>query len=948
MKKSGLFFIAALLCCNLQSTFAQESQSPPLPIDKDVRIGKLDNGLTYYIRHNATPEKRVEFHLAQKVGSILEEPQQRGLAHFLEHMAFNGSKNFPGDEKGLNIIAWCETKGIQFASNLNAYTSVDKTVYRISDVPTTNANVVDSCLLILHDWSNALLLTDKEIDKERGVIREEWRSTNSGMLRILSNGLPTIYPNSKYADCIPIGNMEVINNFPYKELRSYYSKWYRPDLQGIIIVGDVNVDEMEQKLKKAFADIKKPSTPATRTYYPVENNKEPIVFVGTDKELPSPMVIISFKHEATPDALKNNMDYYATQYMINIVINMLNTRFEELVQKPNQPFNGANSEFGDFLVAKTKRAFILNASCKAEYMSSSIKALLAEAERARRFGFTAGEYERAKANFLKSLESEYNERNKTQNIVYANSYINHFLDNEPIVGIEFDYATMNQIVPSIPLELINKVTQQLISDENQTVLIAGTENGNATYPSKDEVTTLLKNMKSLDIKPYEDKVSNEPLITQKPKKGKILSEKKGDVFGTTKLTLSNGATVYIKKTDFKNDEIAMAAISVGGNSLLPDNEILNINQLNSVALIGGVSKFSKIELSKMLAGKSVSVEPTVEVINESMMGNCSPNDLETMLQLTYLSFTSPRKDAEAFESFKNRLKAELQNAEANPMKTFSDSASTALYGKGNPRFMLMKPEMVDQINYDRILEMYKERFKNAGDFNFYFVGNIDIEKAKPLIEEYIASLPSSKVKETFKNKALHYRKGQYVKEFAKQQEIPQATILFVLSGNSPYNLKNKIMLDLLQQALNVTFTEEIREKEGGTYGVNTSGDFTKFPEEKCDLQIFFQTDPAKKDKLTAIVSEQLKKVANEGPNVESLQKAKEHLLKKNQENQIKNYYWINNLYEYFNTGVDYTKNFEGLVKNITVKDIQMFMQDLLKQGNEIKVIMTTPKAEKDK
>lgn len=941
MKKLGLFLISALFCCNLQSTFAQQSQ-PPLPIDKDVRIGKLDNGLTYYIRRNTFPEKRIEFHLAQKVGSILEEPQQRGLAHFLEHMAFNGTKNFPGDDKGLGIIPWCESKGIQFGSNLNAYTSIDKTVYRISDVPSDNINVIDSCLLILHDWSNALLLTDKEIDKERGVIREEWRSTNNGMLRIINNGLPTLFPNSKYSDCIPIGNLDVINNFKYKELRDYYTKWYRPDLQGVIIVGDINVDEMEQKLKKVFADVKKATKPAERIYYSVENNKEPIVYIGTDKELPSPTVNIFFKLEVTPDSLKNTIDYYASQYLIGLVTNMFNNRFEELLQTANQPFNNANAEFNDFLVAKTKRAFTLNANCKADHLSNSIKILLTEAERARRFGFTAGEYERAQANYLKYLESLYKEKNKTQNIVYANSYINNFLDNEPIPGIEFEYATMNQIVPTVPLEVINQLVQKLIPDENQTVLIGGVENNKSNNPTKEEVVAMLKSMKSLDIKPYEDKVKNEPLITQNPKSGKIISEKNGDIYGTTKLVLSNGATVYLKKTNFKNDEIVMTAFSKGGNSLLPDSEMLNINNLNSVALVGGVGKLSKIELTKMLAGKKVSVEPSVDVINESVTGYCSPNDLETMLQLTYLSFTSPRKDTQAFESFKSRLKAELQNLEANPMKTFSDSVNIVLYKKDNPRFMLMKPNMVDQINYDRVLEMYKDRYKNAGDFNFYFVGNINIEKAKPLIEKYIASLPSSKIKETFKNKTLKYRKGKYIKEFSKKQEIPQATILFVISGNNKYNLRNKIILDLLQQTLNVMYTEEIREKEGGTYGVETTGNLSKLPEEKCDIQIFFQTDPAKKDKLVTVVREQLKKVASDGPAVENLQKAKEYLLKKNHENQENNYYWVNNLNEYFSTGVDNTAEFEKLVKNITVKDLQMFMHNLLKQGNEIEVTMTIP------
>ena len=392
----GLFLIAAFICSNFQPIFAQPMQLPPLPVDKNVRMGKLENGLTYYIRHNALPEKRVDFYIAQKVGSILEEPQQRGLAHFLEHMAFNGTKNFPGNEKGLGIVPWCETKGIKFGANLNAYTSTDETVYNISNAPADKVNVVDSCLLILHDWSNAILLTDTEIDKERGVIREEWRSSNSGMQRLITNALPLLYPGSKYADCMPIGNIDVINNFPYKAIRDYYAKWYRTDLQGIIIVGDINVDEMEAKLKKVFSDVKAPVNPAKRIYYTVDDNKEPIVAIATDKEVETPSVSVFFKHEVTPDSMKNNIGYYAANYMFSMATSMLNSRLNELREKANAPFTGAYSQHGRFFISNAKDAFSVNADCKADGIETALKTILEEAERARRFGFTASEYERGR------------------------------------------------------------------------------------------------------------------------------------------------------------------------------------------------------------------------------------------------------------------------------------------------------------------------------------------------------------------------------------------------------------------------------------------------------------------------------------------------------------------------------------------------------------------------
>lgn len=941
----GLFFIAAFICCNFQTAFAQQMQFPPLPVDKNVRIGKLDNGLTYYIRHNALPEKRVDFYIAQKVGAILEEPQQRGLAHFLEHMAFNGTKNFPGNEKGLGVVAWCETKGIKFGTNLNAYTGIERTVYNVSNVPTDKVNVVDSCLLILHDWSNAILLSDSEIDKERGVIREEWRSSNSGMRRIIKNVLPTLYPDSKYADCMPIGNIDVINNFPYKDIRDYYAKWYRSDLQGIIIVGDINVDEMEAKVKKVFSNIKAPVNPAKRTYFTIADNKEPIVAIATDKEMQSTSISVFFKHEATPDSLKNNIGYYASNYMFNMVTSMLNSRLNELREKANPPFTGAYSSHGDYFVSNAKESFSINAECKEDGIETALKTILEETERARRFGFTASEYERARANYLQRLESAYNERNKNKSEVYAEEYIENFLDKEPIPGIEYEYTIMNKIIPSISVEVINQVMKQLVSDTNQAVLIAGPAKEGIKYPSEQAVIDLLKQMKSFDLKAYEDKVSNEPLISGKLKGGKIISEKSGEIFGTTKLTLSNGVTVYVKKTDYKADEILMRGVSLGGSSLFPDKDALNIAQLNEVALIGGIGNFNKVNLSKALAGKRASVSPSIGNDTEAVGGKCSPKDFETMMQLTYLTFTAPRKDNEAFESYKNRLKAELQNADANPMTAFGDSVTATLYGK-NPRIVYLKQNMVDKINYDRILEMYKDRYKNAGDFTFYFIGNIDLEKVKPLIAEYLGSLPAINRKETFKDNKIYIRKGNIKNEFAKKQETPMATILFVLNGSSKYDLKNNILSSFAQQALDMVYTTEIREKEGGTYGVNCFVKSNKFPKEEVTLQIVFQTDPAKKDKLVGIVVEQLKKMAKEGPSNEHMQKIKEYMLKKNADNQKENSYWLGNINEFFFTGMDRTKNYEMIVNSITNKDIQQFINEIMQQKNQIQIIMTVPEGDK--
>lgn len=937
-----LGFAVIMLCGSFQLASAQ-MQMPPIPVDKDVRIGHLDNGLTYYIRHNALPEHRVEFHIAQKVGSILEEPQQRGLAHFLEHMAFNGTKNFPGDEKGLGIVQWCETKGIKFGVNLNAYTSVDQTVYRISNVPTDDQSVVDSCLLILHDWSNAVLLSDKEIDKERGVIHEEWRSRNSGIMRLYTEAQAVMYPGDKYADCMPIGSIDVIDNFPYQAIRDYYAKWYRPDLQGIIIVGDIDVDQMEAKIKSVFADVKKPVNPAKRVYYPVADNQEPLVYIGKDKEIDDPTIEIYFKQDPTPDSIKGNMAYLLQQYMLSMTTSMLNSRLNELRQSANPPFIYAGCYYGNYFLAQTKDAFTLSISSKAEGINEALKAGLTELERVRRYGFTESEYERARANYLQRLESAYNEREKTKNDSYVNEYINHFLMAEPIPGIEFEYTTMNQIAPNIPVMAINQAIQQggLLPDNNQVVFIAAPEKEGIVCPTKEEVIAQLKGMKDLKVEAYVDKVSNEPLMKEAPKGGKIVSENTNAIYGTTELTLSNGVKVYIKKTDFKADEIQMKGVSLGGTSLFPDNDKLEMSYLNSVIQAGGLGNFSKVDLTKMLAGKKVSVNAAVGANTEGITGSCSPKDFETMMQLTYLSFTAPRKDMDAFASLKSRIKAQLESAESNPLSSINDTIQKMMYGY-HPRYFSMKPEMVDQINYDRIIEMYKDRFADASDFRFFLVGNVDIEKVKPLIEQYLGALPSTGRKETFRDNHMDIAKGMLENTYAKEQQTPMATVFMLYSGKCKYDLKDNLLMSFLTQALDMVYTEEVREKEGGTYGVSSYGQLSKHPNEKFMLQIVYQTDPAKKDHLNGVIDAQMKKMASEGPTEEHLQKIKEYMLKKYKDNQKENGYWLNNLDEYFYTGVDYTQGYEEAVNSITVKDVQKFAADLVNQGNKITVVMTVP------
>lgn len=926
----------------LFNTFLAEAQQfQKMPLDAKVRIGKLDNGLTYYIRHNAKPEKRAEFYIAQKVGAILEEPEQRGLAHFLEHMAFNGTKNFPGDDKGLGIIKWCESKGIKFGEDLNAYTGVDETVYNISNVPTNNIQVVDSCLLILHDWSGAILLRDDEIDKERGVIREEWRSTNSGMQRILTNALPVLYPNSKYSDCMPIGSIDVINNFPYKAIKDYYHKWYRPDQQGLIIVGDIDVDYVEAKLKELFKDVKAPVNPAKREYYPVEDNKEPIIFIGKDKELTSVQALVYSKKEPVPAEVKETPLYLAFDYLKSSIISMTNSRLYELSEKPNCPFVGSTLGYGQFILSRTKDAFELSVVCRPNKVAEGMEAALSELEKVKRYGFTQSEYDRVKANYLNTLEVAYKEKDNRKNGSIVDLCLQHFLNNEPLVDVEYSYKLMKQIAESTTLEHINQLAKTLFDGKNEVAIIAGPDKENITYPTEQQVLAMLKNMPNLQLETYEDKVTNEPLIAKEPKAGKVIKRVDNDIYGSTKLVLSNGVKVYIKPTDFKADQIIMSASSWGGHSLFDNKDIYNIQVLNSAAQIGGLGNFDRVSLGKALTGKNATASTSISDRTEEVSGSCSPKDLETMLQLTYLGFTSPRKDKEAFDAFATKYKDALHNAYANPMRAFGDSISVYLYGN-HPRAISFKEADVDKINYDRVLEMYADRFADASDFTFFFVGNIDVNTAIPLIEKYIASLPSIKRKEYYRDNKLYIIKGKHSHEFEKQQESHMATILYVLTGDAKYSLKNSLTMDILTEALTMVYTDEIREKEGGTYGVGCEGGIKRHPIETMTLQISFQTDPEKREHLSKIVLDQLYKMAENGPSGENVKKIKEFMIKQVTAAKKENGYWLSALSSKIFSGVELVEGYEETINSITVEDVKALLNDLLKQKNIIKAVMTSP------
>lgn len=934
MKSLKTIFAAAILA---GSTVTVSAQSPSLlPVDSDVRIGKLENGLTYYIRHNGLPEKQADFYIAQKVGSILEEDDQRGLAHFLEHMCFNGTTHFPGN----TLREYLETIGVKFGANLNAYTSIDETVYNITNVPVTRDGVIDSCLLILHDWADDLTLSPEEIDKERGVIHEEWRTSMGAMMRMYEQVFPVIYQNNRYGHRLPIGTMEVVDHFPYQALRDYYEKWYRPDLQGIIVVGDINVDSVEQKIKRLFSPIRMPENPAEREYFPVADNAEPIITVAKDREQEVPVVYLFHKHDVIPDEQKNSVEYLAANYMTWAIEEMLNSRISELMQQANPPFIQSFVSDENFLLSKTKGAFTGIAVTKEDGILTGTEAMMREIERVRRFGFTASEYARAKADYLRGLEVSYNERDKQRTPSYVNEYLANFLNGEPIPGAENYYGIMSQVVPSIPIEAINEWMKQLIREDNVVLSVFCPEKEGMTYPTETELKGIIEKVRTEQLEAYVDKVSNEPLLQEKPRAGKVLKTEKG-AFGTTVLTLSNGVRVIVKHTDFKADELLMSAFSPGGNSLFDNKDVLQFSLMNDIVSLGGVGNFSQTDLDKVLAGKVASANTTVNTYSEGASGSCSPQDLETMLQLTYLRFTAPRTDADAFASFISRLKAALANQEANPMSAFSDSVQATFYNK-NPRIFSLKADMTDKVDYAKVMELYKDRFEDAGDFTFLLVGNIDMAVATPLIEQYLGGLPSTGRKESFGETGISFRTGRHKNNFTRKLETPKSTIAITNSGNCPYTLKNKILMSMTEQLFDILYTQTIREEEGGTYGVRCGGIMSKYPEEKAVFQIYFDTDPARREEMTGLIKKGLDDFIANGPEADDLNKVKEYMLKTYQQNQKENGYWLGALNEFYWNKLDVNTGYEELVNSITPADLQEFAEAFFGQNNQAEVSMSSP------
>ena len=909
-------------------------QMPPVPVDKEVRIGKLDNGLTYYIRHNEYPKNQVDFYIAQKVGSILEEDDQRGLAHFLEHMCFNGTKNFPGN----SMVKWLESVGVKFGYNLNAYTSIDETVYRISSVPTERIGVQDSCLMILSDWADGLLLNGKDIDEERAVIHEEWRSQLPPNMRILEKLLPELYPDSRYGHRLPIGTMEVVDHFPHQALRDYYEKWYRPDLQGIVVVGDIDMDRIEGKIKELFSKIEKPVNPAERVYYPVADNEKPIVAFGSDKEQDKYVAQIMFKYDALPDSLKGTMADVTTAYLLDMAQMMLQIRLNELGQKADAPFAAASAFYGEFIMAKTKQAFQFAMLPKGNSFDEGLKAVYREALRAKRGGFTATEYARCRTEYLSQLEKAYNNRNQQENKTLAESYVRNFIDKKPIPGIETEYQMMSMIVNQIPVEAVNQVFSQIVSDKNLVVLGMMPAREGESCPKDEDILALLSQVEAENIAPYVDNVKDEPLVSELPAAGKVVKENMLSDFGAKEWILSNGAKVILKKTDFKADEINMMAVAKGGTSVYGNDKTADLMFMPAVLEQHGLGSFTNSELTKLMAGKQVSLKVSLDDYVRRLSGNTTPKDLKTYMEMIYMTFTGLTVTPDEFTAMQNLYKGVIQNQEQNPNFVFQKKVQEFLYSSPNKQVFGVSD--IEKANRENILSIIREQLANAAEFTFVFSGNFDEAELKALVEQYIATLPSMKGKkqELKHNPAVEIKSGNEEKEFSLKMEVPQGSAAVIISGKMPYSFKNRLMASMSAQIISARLLSEVREKEGAVYSIYTQGSQDRLSEVSVVYQTIFQVKPEKKDRALEIIRSEFENLAKETP-VEELDKVKEFMVKQITGDEQTNSYWCSMMAGNELLPSEVCVKAEQVIQSITPKEISGYVNEVMKQNNYRVLVM---------
>jgi zinc protease len=901
------------------------------PLDPNVKTGVLENGMHYFIRVNKMPEKRGEFYIAHNVGAILEDDNQNGLAHFTEHMAFNGTDNFP--KKG--ILDYLATIGVKFGTNVNASTGLERTVYNLSNVPFLREGIVDTALMILHDWSGYISFLPGEIDLERGVIREEWRMYGSAGERMGNELAPVIYKGSKYALRNVIGDTAVINHFKYETIKNFYKKWYRPDLQAIVVVGDFDETMMEARIKKVFGEIPKVQNPTPKEEYELPDNAEPLIGTATDKEATSTVVSVYYKHDATKDSDKN-LGYMRRQLIRGLINSMFGQRMSERANKENPPFLFARCYYGQY--TRTKDAFIGMAQAANNESIKALTALLTEMERMNRYGFTPPEFERAKADMMRNYESRYMERDKRKNRELVSANVSYFLTNNPNPGIEFEYAFAQSMLPGLSLDEVNIETRKYVRNDNQVVTITGPDKPGITLPSAAEIKTVLDTYKSAKIEPYVDALAGKNLMEQDPKPGKVVKISANTTFGTTEWVLSNGMRIIFKPTEFKEDELMMRGYSSGGTSLLKEDLIHSADLFSDAVAQMGIAGFSRTDLNKMMAGKRASVSLGLTDDQDLISARTSPKDLETALQLIHLSFTNPRWDATDYKTWMEKVKSNYINAASEPRTAMNDTIAVMM-SNHNPRAVPLSYKVLDEVSLEKIQTIYHERFADPGNFTLLFVGKINPEQTQPLFEKYLASLPTVNRTETFKDDGVRPPKGKVVNDFKRENKTPRTSIFYNLNGTCNYTADDKLMGAAIRHMLELRYVQSIREDEGGAYSVRTSYSLNNYPESGFFLNVSFDTDPLKADKLVGIVQREVTNLIDNGPLETDLQKAQEYFLKQRPEDLKENTFWSSLLFDYYFTGMDYLSGFENKVKTLNVKSVHDYARKILSGKNEVKVIM---------
>jgi zinc protease len=906
------------------SAFAQT-----LPLDPAIRTGKLANGFTYYIRKNTEPKNRVQLYLVNKVGSVLEDDNQRGLAHFMEHMSFNGTTHYPKND----LVHYLQQSGVRFGADLNAYTSFDETVYQLP-IPSDSPALLRNGLQIMRDWAANATLDVKEINDERGVVLEEKRLGKGAQERMRTKFLPVILNNSRYSDRIPIGTDTVLNNFQKPVILKFYKDWYRPDLQALIVVGDINVDSMEVHIKKLFGNLKNPVNERPRVKYTVPLNSKNQFVAVTDKEFPYTVFEILIKHPKLPEGTR--LDYYESvkRALFN---QMLAGRIAELSQKPNPPFIQAGAEMGDFLGGID--AFTVFAAAKPGQLENSFISVWQLIQQLKQFGFTQTEFDRAKASYLSAMESALKEKDKRNSENLVQEYTRNFLVGEPAPGIEMEYDMTRSYLAIAKIQDINALCPVLITDSNRDMIIMAPQKDSASLPGESTVNSWFSTVANTKLIPYSDKVSSDPLISDKLTGGKITSENKIEKIGVTVLSLSNGLKVILKPTDFKNDEIRFKAFSPGGSSLYSDADFESASSAAGLVENMGLGHFTPTDLEKLLSGKIVGVGPYIEERTEGVEGSSSPKDLETALQLVYLYFTSPRKDSSLFNNIIEQSTSAIANRNTDPKSVYADTVAAVL-GNYNIRRTGPSVEKLQQIDLDKSLKIYQERFANAGDFMFVFDGNFNVDSIKPLLEKYLGSLPSTGQKEQARNLNIHIPPGK-IEAIAKKGKEPQATVRIVISGDYKYSPETNIQLTALSEILQFRLLDRLREKEGETYSPRVSVSFNKNPLNRYAYTISFGCAPENVDKLIAAAKDEINKIKTAGVTNTDITKFSTEETRQYELHLRDNGYWLSWLTDQNENGDDMLEvlQYPALIKQVTPASVKAAANLYLNENNFIKLLL---------